>query len=108
MLQLMVVYLGSTKGPVNSFVNDNGKIRFDESKTDHEVFTAKCKADDTGVLPHLDERSASFEFKLISDYLSTLMFMMCQVNVLSENRYKFSNQENLLLCRLLGTMENFE
>ena len=100
--------LGSAKGPVNSFVNDNGKIRFDESKTDHEVFTAKCKADDTGVLPHLDERSASFEFKLISDYLSTLMFMMCQVNVLSENRYKFSNQENLLLCRLLGTMENFE
>lgn len=100
--------LGSESGPVNCFSIEHGRVSYDERKQDRTVFTATCDADDTGVLPHLNERSAAFEFKLISDYASTLMYMMCQVNVLSESKYQFSSEENLLLCRILGTMESFE
>ena len=97
--------LGYEEGPVNSFVQKDNYVVMDANKSDHNVFRHEYAVDETGILPHLNETSRNFEFNLVSDYAATLMYMMCQVNVLSENRYKFTSDENLLLCRILSTME---
>ena len=97
--------LGYEEGPVNCFVQKDNYVVMDANKNDHQVFRHEYAVDETGILPHLNETSRNFEFNLVSDYASTLMYMMCQVNVLSENRYKFTSDENLLLCRILSTME---
>ena len=97
--------LGYEEGPVNCFVHKDNYVVMDANKSDHNVFRHEYAVDETGILPHLNETSRNFEFNLVSDYAATLMYMMCQVNVLSENRYKFTSEENLLLCRILSTME---
>lgn len=97
--------LGSQEGPINHFNKSDNLVTYDENKQDYEVFTRKYAVDDTGILPHLDEKSNNFEFNLISDYVSTLMYIMCKVNVFSDSKYQFSADENMLLCRILATME---
>ena len=97
---------GSKEGPINHFKKDNDFIVYDESQNFENVFKRTYSVDDTEILPHLDELSHSYEFNLISDYVSTLMYIMCKVNVFSQSKYKFSDAENLLLCRILSTMEN--
>lgn len=99
--------LGTLEGPLNHFVGGSDaqqKIGYVE-RGSVPAFSPLCGVDDTGLLPHLDENSRNYEFKFISDYMSTLMFMMCQINVLVANKYQFTSTENLLLCQLLNTME---
>lgn len=96
--------LGSVEGPFNHFVRQDNNVSYVEQGT-QVAFAPICGADDTGLLPHLEDADIGYEFKFISDYMSTLIFMMCQINVFVENKYHFSTNENLLLCQMLNTME---
>ena len=96
--------LGTTEGPLNHFTHQQSKISYHEGGG-RAVFAPFTQVDDTNILPHLDADSADYEFHFISDYMSTLMFMMCQINVLAQSKFKFPAQENLLLCQILATME---
>ena len=96
--------LGTTEGPLNHFSHQQSKISYHEGGG-RAVFAPFTQVDDTNILPHLDADSADYEFHFISDYMSTLMFMMCQINVLAQSKFKFPAQENLLLCQILATME---
>lgn len=96
--------LGTTEGPLNHFVRHDNNVSYVEQGT-QVAFAPICGADDTGLLPHLEDADIGYEFKFISDYMSTLMFMMCQINVFVENKYHFATNENLLLCQMLNTME---
>lgn len=98
--------LGNKEGPVNRYLYKDGAIAYDPKSENYEVFSAHCTPDDTGVLPHLDSSSAGFEFRLISDFVSCLSYVMCQVNIAVKNKYQFSAEENLLLCQILNSMEN--
>lgn len=100
--------LGTNQGPVNHYRCEHGVVSYDESLQDHEVFAREVKADDSKLLPLLDKNTANYEFKFVSDYVSTLRYMMCNVNILAESKYSFSADENRLLCQILATMENFE
>lgn len=97
--------LGTIEGPVNNFVKEDLYIKFDSNKQDHQVFARHYEVDSTQLLPHLNELSRDYEFNLVSDFASTLIYTMCNVNLLTESKYQFSQDENLLLCRILSTME---
>lgn len=100
--------LGTSEGPCNSFYHVQERIGFDGKRKDYQVFCQQCAVDDTKVLPHLNAASADYEFKFISDFCATLMYMMCRINVLQASKYQFSAKENLLLCHLLNLMESCE
>ena len=98
--------LGTAAGPQNSFIATQGRISLSEGANTQAAFISTYEADDTGLLPHLNAATADYEFKFVSDLAATLMYMMTKVNVLTESKYQFSAEENLLLCRILSTMEN--
>lgn len=100
--------LGSTEGPCNVFAHKNNVVYIDPDVKNYQVFNYKCKVDDTNLLPHLDEQSADFAFRLVSDFCATLMYIICNVNIMVDSKYKFSAEDNLLLCRILTTMEACE
>lgn len=98
--------LCSEEGPRNHFKQLVDKRVYMKEDTKGELaFGPLCGPDDTGILPHLDKSTQGYEFKFASDYISTMMYMMCQVNVLTDSKYKFSSEENLLLCQILNTWE---
>lgn len=108
-----VVYsvLGSSDGPCNHFSHNKDRSRIyynPNQKKDYGLFRLANDVDDTRLLPHLNEASGDYEFKLISDFCSVLMYMMCHVNILQDSKYKLPSQENSLLCKLLEIMEECE
>lgn len=104
MLQAGQSVLGTAEGPMNHFSHMQAHVSYHENGNT-PAFGPLCNADDTGLLPHLDERSRDYAFKFVSDYMSTLMFMMCQINVNVESKYHFATVENLLLCQILNTLD---
>lgn len=108
-----VVYsvLGSSDGPCNHFSHNKDRSRIyynPNQKKDYGLFRLANDVDDTKLLPHLNEASGDYEFKLISDFCSVLMYMMCHVNILQDSKYKLPSNENSLLCKLLEIMEESE
>lgn len=104
MLQAGQSVLGTAEGPMNHFSHMQSHVSYHENGNS-PAFGPLCGTDDTGLLPHLDEQSRDYAFKFVSDYMSTLMFMMCQINVNVESKYHFATVENLLLCQILNTMD---
>lgn len=108
-----VVYsvLGSSDGPCNHFSHNKDRSRIyynPNQRKDYGLFRLANDVDDTRLLPHLNEASGDYEFKLISDFCSVLMYMMCHVNILQDSKYKLPSQENSLLCKLLEIMKECE
>lgn len=99
--------LGRDNGPVNSCVLYEKHVSMESYKQDRDVFCQQVEQDKYYEgLPELSEESTgNFEFRLISDFVSVLSYMMCNVNIHSDSKYQFSSEENMLLCRILSTME---
>ena len=98
--------LGRENGPVNSYVLYQKHVSSESYKNEHDVFCQQVAVDENWPLPVLTKESTgNYEFRLISDFVSVLTYMMCNVNIHSESKYQFSSEENMLLCRILSTME---
>ncbi|MCK0525923.1 virulence factor SrfC family protein [Anaerobiospirillum sp. NML120449] len=98
--------LGRDNGPVNSYVLYQNHVSSESYKNEHDVFCQQVAVDENWPLPVLTKESTgNYEFRLISDFVSVLTYMMCNVNIHSESKYQFSSEENRLLCRILSTME---
>ena len=98
--------LGRENGPVNSYVLYQNHVSSESYKNEHDVFCQQVAVDENWPLPVLTKESTgNYEFRLISDFVSVLTYMMCNVNIHSESKYQFSSEENRLLCRILSTME---
>lgn len=100
--------LGSEEGPENCFYLDSANnVVYSEEHGDNEVFCQKVKRDYTSNLPSLGKETSNYNFRLVSDFVSALSYMICHVNIMADSDYNISNSENELLCKLIKDLEEF-
>lgn len=100
--------LGSEEGPENCFYLDSANnVVYSEEHGDNEVFCQKVKRDYTSNLPSLGKETSNYNFRLVSDFVSALSYMICHVNIKADSDYNISYSENALLCKLIKDLEEF-